>query len=89
MSDEYAEKVNEEQSAQLSASSARSFTLLITMHPNNQIELTGPIGNDVLCYGMLEKARAHIQNMHLVEGLKKAMPSNGGINGLLKKMGRG
>ena len=90
MSDQYAEYVASEKQDQV-APQGKSITLLITLQPNQQVEMTGPLGNDGLCYLMLEKARAHIQNMHLLKELEqKAKASNGqGIAGLLKKMGRG
>ena len=92
MSDQYAEQVSQEKQTQQTPTSPRSFTLVITLQPNgNDIELTGPLGNDGLCYLMLEKARAHIQNLHLIKFLEQqSKGTNGqGITGLLKKMGRG
>ena len=68
---------------------SKSFTLVITMQPSGQLELSGPLGNDTLCYGMLEKARCQIQKLHLMAEMEKAQASRGGINGLMKRMNGG
>lgn len=87
MSDHYADQVTKDPSQVTKdpPQPPQSFTILITMHPNQQVEVTGPLSNDVLCYGMLEKARAHIQNLHL----KASNGPGQGIAGMLRKMGRG
>ena len=92
MSDKYAEQVQAEQPVGQTPAGPRSFTLLITLQPNgSDVEVSGPIGNDGLCYLMLEKTRAHIQNLHFMAWVKRQeKTANGqGIAGLLKKMGRG
>ena len=68
---------------------SRSFTLLITMHSDGKLDITGPIGDDLLCYGMLEKARSQIQKLHLLADLKQTQAKPGGIGGLLKRMNGG
>lgn len=90
MSDSYAEQVQQEQQSQ-TPPPQKAITLLITKQPNSiDVEVQGPLQNDFLCYAMLEKARAHIQNLHLMQAMNSmATKGNGqGLAGLLKKMGR-
>ena len=89
MSDEAAKHFEAQGSVQEEGKPSRSFTLLITMHPDGNLEISGPIGNDLLCYGMLEKARSQIQKLHLLADLKRTQAKPGGIEGLLKRMNGG
>lgn len=92
MSDSYADQVQQEKEQTQQVPSGKAVTILITKQPNSiDVEVQGPLGNDLLCYGMLEKARSHIQNIHLINAMNQmASKGNGrGLAGLLKKMGRG
>ena len=66
----------------------KSVTLSITLHPNGQIEFQLPAGNKILSYGLLELARAQLDKTYLIGELQQQKQGNGGINGLLKRMGR-
>lgn len=93
MSDSYAEKVSQEQGGQPETPEqpARSYSITVTMQPNGQLELTGPIGNKVLANGLLQAGLQELHRWHLLRELEQmAKASNGqGLMGLLKKMGRG
>jgi len=71
---------------------SRSFTLVITMQPTGQLEITGPINNPVLAFGMLQAAIAHLTErftlIKIDQVAQKAAKGNG-IGGLLKRMGNG
>ena len=89
MSDDAAKHFTAQGSVQEEGQPPRSTTLVITMQPNGNLEITGPLGNAILCYGILEKARSHIQQMHLMAELQHSQASKGGIGGLLKRMNGG
>lgn len=63
----------------------RAAILTITLHPNKQMEFNFP-GNELLAYGMLEKARMQLDKMALVREFQHAQVSRGGVNGLLRKI---
>lgn len=67
----------------------RSLTLSITLHPNGQIDFSLPAGNKILSYGLLECARAQLDKTYLLEELKAAQASRGGIAGLVQRMNGG
>ena len=59
--------------------------LTITLSPNGQVSVTGPIDNAMLCYGLLEVAkdvvRTHVQKK-AESGIvipRIVMPRNGGL----------
>jgi hypothetical protein len=89
MSDEVAKQFESQKQEEQVPSPSKSFTILITMQPDGNIEVTGPLVNDILCYGMLEKARCQIQKLHLISEQKRAQAKHGGIDGLLKRMNGG
>ena len=72
-----------------STQQARSFTLSITMQPDGSLELSGPLGNKVLAFGLLGAAHAQLTMLHLKSELLAAQKSRGGIEGLLKRMNGG
>lgn len=39
-------------------------TLVIELKPDGSVDVTGPLPNKILCYGMLESAKEIIQNIH-------------------------
>ena len=86
MSDEIA-KIFEAQKP-LEEHPKRSFTLMITLQPNGELELSGPLNNKVLAFGLLGAATSQLSNSYLKEELKQAS-SRGGMNGLLKRMNGG
>ena len=47
------------------------IVLTITMQPDGEIQISGPLGNKVLCYGMIEAAKDAVRDY--VE--KAAQPS--------------
>lgn len=92
MSDEVAKQFEEEdqQKAEVSGNAGRSFSITVTMHPNGLVELSGPIANKVLANGLLGAGIQELHRWHLMQEQKSlAKPHGQGINGLLKKMGRG
>ena len=92
MSDEAAQHFDQQTQGpeETGKSPGRSISLTITLHPNGQLEMSGPIGNQILCYGLLGRATAHLTELSTMTMLKKAAaPPGQGLNGLLKKMGRG
>ena len=68
----------------------RSITLSITHHPNGQVEFHLP-SNKVVAYGLLGMAMERLTCMSMMQDVQsQAQRANGGgLNGLLKKMGRG
>ena len=92
MSDEMAERVASEQAALKSqvAQGGRSVCLTITMHPNGQIEFSMPT-NKVIAHGLLGVAQEQLAKIAMMQELQELAKSanGGGIQGLLKKMGRG
>ena len=89
MSDEVAKTFEAQKPVAESASTGRSVTLSVTMHPNGQVDFQFPQGGKVLIYGMIELARAQFDKMILTTELQKAQASRGGMNGLLKRMNGG
>ena len=92
MSDAFAEKVQQDVSAVTPPpEGGRSITLTITLQPNGQLELSGPLMNKVLANGLLGAAAQELHRLHLMKELEAmaTKANGGGINGLLKKMGRG
>ena len=88
MSDAFAEQVTG--GGPPTTPEGRSITMTITLHPNNQLEVNGPLGNKVLAYGLLGAAAQQLDQMYVLNELKQAAALNGGsLSGLLKKMGRG
>ena len=92
MSDEMAEHVASER-ADLNSQvtqGGRSVSLTITMHPNGQIEFQMP-ANKVIAHGLLGVAQAQLTKIAMMQDVQQQAKSanGGGINGLLKKMGRG
>ena len=89
MSDEVAKQFETQKPQEIPAEQGRSVTLSITLHPNNQIDFQMPMGNKILAYGLLECARAKLDEMYLMQTAKQAQTSRGGVNGLLKRMNGG
>lgn len=46
--------------------------LVITMTPDGQVQVSGPLQNKVLCYGMLESARDAIRDFKPNVGVELA-----------------
>ena len=67
----------------------RSVTLTVTLHPNGQIECNLP-SNKILAHGLLGVAMEQLAKMSLMSDVQQQAKSSngGGIDGLLKKMGR-
>lgn len=91
MSDEVAKKFEEEFKGLAEPVQGRSITLTITLHPNGQLEMSGPLGNKVLANGLLGAGIQELHRIHLLKEIDQMAKSanGGGIAGLLKKMGRG
>ena len=94
MSDEAAEKFEQELKAARADGSVvqgRSVTVTITLQPDGQLEMSGPLQNKILMNGLLGAAIQQLHAMHLKSELvAMAKTSNsGGLAGMLKKMGRG
>ena len=66
----------------------KSVTLSVTLHPNGQIGFQLPLANKILCYGLIESARAQADKLYLINELKQ-VPPRGGVEGLLKRMNGG
>jgi len=66
-----------------------AMTLSITLHPDGSMAFAFP-ANEILSYGLLEKARAKLDELALVRAAQHAQQrvqaSRGGMNGLLKKL---
>lgn len=67
----------------------RSVTLTVTLHPDGSIEFQLPLNNKILCYGLIECARAQADKLYLIDEQKKVQASRGGVPGLLKRMNGG
>ena len=59
--------------------------LTITLSPNGQVSVTGPIDNAMLCYGLLEVAK-DVVRMHVQKKAENGiviprimLPGNGGV----------
>ena len=89
MSDEVAKQFEAAKPESETKEQGRSVTLSITLQPNGQIDFQLPAQNKILAYGLLECARAKLDEMYLVQAAQKAQPSRGGINGLMKRMNGG
>lgn len=50
--------------------------ITITLHKDGQITMDGPLGNKVLCYGLLEIAKDLVRN-YVQSPIMK--PTNGGL----------
>jgi len=68
---------------------SRSFTLSITLQPNGALELTGPLHNKVLAFGLLGAAHAQLTSLHLKTEMAQAAQSRGGLAGLRTRMNGG
>ena len=89
MSDESAEHFAKQATPDLPPQAGgRSISLVITLHPNRQIDFTLP-ADKVLAYGLLGAAQEQVMKLNVIAELQQAKASAGGLNGLLKKMGRG
>lgn len=90
MSDEVAKQFEAQPSpATPGAPEGKSVTLSVTLHPNGEIQFQLPMGNKILCYGLIEMARAQMDKMVLMNELKQATPPRGGAAGLLRRMNGG
>ena len=89
MSDEVAKQFAEESHTKEPGPSGRSVTLSITLHPNGQIDFQLPANNKILCYGLLESARAQLDKLYFLDEQKAAKAAQGGVNGLLKRINGG
>lgn len=92
MSDDVAKHFEESKTAPDKAEPGRAFTLSITLHPNGELELTGPLNNKVLSYGLLGAAQAKLDErwtLQTLDAVAKAQASRGGIGGLMKRMNGG
>lgn len=91
MSDEVAKQFEKETTPE--TPQGRSMTFSITLHPNGELELSGPIGNKVLSYGLLGAAASKLDEIYTIQALEakvaKASASRGGMAGLLKRMNGG
>ena len=88
MSDAFAEQVASSPPTPPPAE-GRSVSLIITLHPNRQIDFLFPPQGELLAYGLLEKARAKLDELALIREAQrqaKAYHDSAGLNGLLKKM---
>ena len=63
----------------------QSATLTITLNASGKMEYSFP-SNEILSYGMLEKARAKLDELALLNRVQHAQSSRGGMNGLLKRI---
>lgn len=54
----------------------QAIVLTITASPDGRVDVTSPIGNKILCYGLLEIARQTVEK-HTVEMPKVHLPSIG------------
>lgn len=92
MSDEVAHQFEQQQTPG-NEEPGRSVTLSITLHPNGQLDLSGPLANKILSYGLLGAATSKLDEMWTLKTLEeqavKAQASRGGIPGLLKRMNGG
>ena len=92
MSDEASQHFQQDEMKE-STTGGRSYTLTITLHPNGQLDLSGPLGNRVLSYGLLGAAASKLDELWAMKALEqyaeKMAASRGGINGLLKRMNGG
>ena len=87
MSDAYAEQVKEGPPAPAPVDGC-SITLTITLHPNKQIDFSFPT-HELLAYGLLEKARAKLDELALVREAQRQQQvaaASHGINGLVKRL---
>jgi hypothetical protein len=65
----------------------RSITLTITLHPDGQLEMSGPLGNKVLANGLLSAGLQELHRLYIMDELKKlTSASNGRGMGALKEM---
>lgn len=44
--------------------------LVITLHPNGNVSLNGPLANTMLCYGMLELARDAVRTFQVQRNMQ-------------------
>lgn len=51
-----------------------SIQLLITLGPDGVVNVNGPIGNKVLCYGLLESAKDAIRNFKAGDAPRVIVP---------------
>ena len=65
-----------------------SVSLTITLQATGQLEYSFP-ANELLSYGLLEKARAKLDELAMVATVKQAQASRGGMLGLLKRRNGG
>ncbi len=89
MSDESAKHFDGQQSEAAVPPQQRSFMLSITLQPDGSLELSGPLNNKVLAFGLLGAAQSQLTMLHLKAELVKAQKAKGGIEGLLKRMNGG
>lgn len=54
---------------------SQSIELVITMTPDGQVGVRGPIDNLVVCYGLLEIARDAIQAKAAQRGQQRIVPA--------------
>lgn len=87
MSDAYAEKSSEELPEP--PAQKRSVTMTITLHPDGSLELSGPLNNKLMAFGLLGAAQAQLTNVHIKSELAQQAASRGGMNGLLRRMNGG
>ena len=90
MSDEAAKHFEAQAPLELAQEAqGRSINLTITLHPNRQIEFSLPT-NKLLAHGLLGVAQEQLTMLAVIEKVQQmAQQSNGGgLQGLLKKMGR-
>jgi hypothetical protein len=63
-----------------------AMTMTITVHDNGQLEVSGPLENKIVCYGLLEAARDAVQQHHdqakrLVQPVSLVPHEFGKVNG--------
>lgn len=91
MSDEMAERVEQEKITTPESVGGRSVTLSATLHPNGQVEFSIP-KNKIVAHGLVGMLSAELAKMEVFQMLAKsqdALKSRGGIDGLLKRMNGG
>ena len=90
MSDEIAKQFQAIPNKEVTPESGRSSSLIVTLHPNGEVQFQIP-ANKMVAHGLLGMAQTQLAKLELLQELQsQAKAANGGgINGLLKKMGRG
>jgi hypothetical protein len=93
VSDEAAKHFQAQDQPEALKSEGRSYTLSITLHPNGQLDVSGPLNNKVLSYGLLGAAASKLDELYTIQTLEanaaKAQAARGGIAGIMKRANGG